>query len=406
VRGRGARWRLSVVRDNLRLSEACRWDPKGTAVTTKLQQARAARGWSQARLIRELQTTAKRDGFVLPAAESLRGQVSRWENGHVQPDEEYRRLLRLIYGLDDTGLGLSAAPSRPPAPLADCDQLRSRLAGAGRVDLELLQLLDEQTDRVRRLVRTLGAPALLEQMRGHIRQVQALLTHSVLDRDRRPLAAILADAAALAGWQALDVGDPAQAWNFHEVARRAALESGSPCLQAHAMGEHAFVLLDLGQPIQAVALLEEAKTLIPLVPARMRSWLHAAGAEAHAAAGQAAQARDEMDAAERHLPEHTDDGGTPYLSLDPVHLARWRGHTLTRLSDSSAVPVLTEALSHLDGSFARAEAGLRCDLAVALRQRNDVDGAAEHIRNARSLALQTGSLRQLRRLDLLSASAA
>lgn len=228
----------------------------------------------------------------------------------------------------------------------------------------------------------------------------------MLDRDRRPLAAILADAAALAGWQALDVGDPAQAWNFHVVARRAALESGSPCLQAHAMGEHAFVLLDLSQPVQAVALLEEAKTLIPLVPVRMRSWLHAAAAEAHAAAGHAAQARVEMDAAERHLPEHMDEGGTPYLSLDTVHLARWRGHTLARLSDSSAVPVLTEALSQLDGSFARAEAGLRCDLAVALRQQNDADGSAEQIRSAHALALQTGSLRQLRRLDLLSASAA
>jgi len=227
----------------------------------------------------------------------------------------------------------------------------------------------------------------------------------VLDRDRRPLAAILADAAALAGWQALDVGDPAQAWNFHEVARRAALESGSPCLQAHSMGEHAFVLLDLGQPIQAVALLEEAKTLIPLVPARMRSWLHAAAAEAHAAAGHAARARDEMDAAERHLPEHMDDGGTPYLSLDTVHLARWRGHTLARLCDSGAVPVLTEALVQLDGSFTRAEAGLRCDLAMALGHQQDVDGAAEQIRTGHALALQTGSIRQQRRLTALTSAA-
>lgn len=370
-------------------------------MTTKLQQARAARRWSQARLIRELQATAKRDGTTLPGADSLRGQVSRWENGHVQPEADYRRLLRLVYGLDDAGLGLTADAPRAPA-LVDSDELRAHLAGAGRVDLELLQLLDDQTDRVRRLDRTLGAPALLEQMRGHIAQVRDLLAHTVLDRDRRPLAGILADAAALAGWQALDVGDALQAWRFHEAGRRAAAESGSPCLQAHAMGEQAFVLLDLGQPRAAVALLDDARSVESRVPAQMRAWLHAASAEALAAAGDAASARSALSAAERTLPSQGDPA-TPYLSLDPVHLARWRGHSLTRLQDPAAVSVLTEALEQMDPSFTRANAALRCDLAQALLDQGDRDLAEAQVVAGRALALQTGSVRQQRRFDVLVA---
>jgi len=372
-------------------------------VTTRLKQARVDRGWSQGRLIGEMRSVASGYGIALPGAESLRGQLSRWENGHVQPDEEYRRLLRLVYGLDDAGLGFQTSGAAAPALASE--ELEGRLASAAAIDGELLRLLDGQTEAVRRLDRRLGAPALLEQMRGHISQVESLLAHAILDRERRPLAAVLADAAALAGWQALDVGDQAQAWRFHEIARRAARESGSPCLQAHAMGEHAFVLLDLSRPARAVELLAEAQTLGPLIPAQMRSWLHAASAEARAAAGDAAGARCELAAAERTLPNQGDMHDTPYLSLDDVHLARWRGHTLTRLHDPAAVPVLAEALEQLDPSFIRAEAALRCDLAAALLQDKNRDGAAVQIRTAQALAAQTGSVRQQRRLHTLVTAA-
>lgn len=372
-------------------------------MTTRLKQARVDRGWSQARLIGELRSVASRHGVALPGAESLRGQLSRWENGHVQPDDEYRRLLRLVYGLDDDGLGFNTSGAPMPTPASE--ELQNRLASAAAIDGELLRLLDEQTDTMRRLDRRLGAPALLEQMRAHISQVETLLAHAVLDRERQPLAAVLADAAALAGWQALDVGDQAQAWRFHEIARRVSRESGSPCLQAHAMGEQAFVLLDLDRPAQAVDLLTEAQTLAPLFPVQMRSWLHAASAEARAAAGDAAGARCELAAAERTLPNQDDMQSTPYLSLDEVHLARWRGHTLTRLRDPAAVQVLTEALEQLDPSFTRAEAALRCDLAAALLHDENRDEAVVQARAAQALAAQTGSVRQRRRLDALMTAA-
>ena len=96
-------------------------------------------------------------------------------------------------------------------------------------------------------------------MRAHVATLQGLMTHAVLDSTRRPIAAVLADAATLAGWQALDVGATVQAWGHYEVAKAAARESGDAALLAHAKGEQAYALLDVQRPADGVALLREAR---------------------------------------------------------------------------------------------------------------------------------------------------
>jgi hypothetical protein len=52
----------------------------------------------------------------------------------------------------------------------------------------------------------------------------------------------------------------------------------------------------------------------------------------------------------------------------------------------------------MDGTFARAEAGLRADLAQALYVRGERQEARRHLTRARELAQLTGSARQRRRL--------
>jgi len=133
-------------------------------------------------------------GLVLPGRESLKAQVSRWENGHVVPDAQYRRLLREVYGLNDADLGLVEEIAVLPALTAP-NELQDRLAASTAVDAELVSLLQAQTDTVRQLDRRLGAPVLLEQMRGHIAGLVDLLRHAVLAKERKPVAAVLADAA-------------------------------------------------------------------------------------------------------------------------------------------------------------------------------------------------------------------
>lgn len=76
---------------------------------TRLRSARQARGWSQVQLIHELSREAAADGLVIPGRESMRIMLSRWENGHVQPEETYRQYLCAVYGSDELSLGLTRA---------------------------------------------------------------------------------------------------------------------------------------------------------------------------------------------------------------------------------------------------------------------------------------------------------
>jgi hypothetical protein len=94
-------------------------------------------------------------------------------------------------------------------------------------------------------------------------------------------------------------------------------------------------------------------------------------------------------------------GERPYVALDQVHLARWRGHALARFGHLNAITVLTNALDHLDPTFVRAETALRVDLATALATNGDRDSARKHANHAATLATQVGSIRQRRRITAL-----
>jgi tetratricopeptide (TPR) repeat protein len=140
------------------------------------------------------------------------------------------------------------------------------------------------------------------------------------------------------------------------------------------------------------------------VPPSLRAWLHAAEGEALAALGRRDDAFRALESAEAVLPDQLDDA-LPYVMLDGSHLARWRGHCLARLGETSAIDDLTAALDAMgEGNYGRAEVGLRVDLALALGARGDVTEARHHAQRAAELAGRTGSMRQRRRIaELLSA---
>jgi len=74
-----------------------------------LQRERKRRGWSQARLCQELRKAAASQGYELPGDASLACMVSRWENGHCEPDILYRSLLCQVYGKTEEELGFTDA---------------------------------------------------------------------------------------------------------------------------------------------------------------------------------------------------------------------------------------------------------------------------------------------------------
>ncbi len=76
------------------------------------------------------------------APASLRTAVSRWENGHVIPDQHYRRLFRDIYGLTDAELGFEVRGTHGELEAAEGeDELRARILNSTRVDAGLVALM-------------------------------------------------------------------------------------------------------------------------------------------------------------------------------------------------------------------------------------------------------------------------
>lgn len=371
---------------------------------TPLRRTRNEFGWKVPRLIAALRRCAPRAGITLGSDKSLKTTISRHENGRVIPGEEWRKLYRLVYGRTDAELGFAASTAASTAA-APGDDLQHRLATAQRVDLKLVQQMRQQVHHIRLLDRRLGAPSLLEQTRSVMTTLTELVSYSLKPSVREALAAVLSDAAALAAWQALDIGAIHQAWGHYETAKTAAREAHSPMLLAHAMGEQVYALHDLGRLTDALSLVQEATRLTRNAgPRLLLSWLTAVEAETQAALADEACYRT-LERSADLLPDVTEDPDLPFIALDHAHHARWRGHCLAQLGDEEAINYLTEALTSMDKTFVRAAAGLRCDLAQALATRGEEDEARKHLRSARLLANQVGSIRQRRRIKSVGLAA-
>lgn len=368
-------------------------------MASRIKAARQDRGWSQTRLIAEMQRLAQRRGDQLPSLETLKSRVSRWENGHATPDDFYRQLLREAFGMDDAELGF-AAP-RQDALITAVDELQLRLSRTKAVDGALLKALQCQTEAIRVQDRQYGAGLLLEQLRGHVLNLDAHLRHSVFDQARRPLATMLADASALAGWQALDVGAIDQAWRSFELSTAAASIAGNRELVAFARLEQAHVLSELRFCGTAADLAEDvwSHTSRSLSGA-MRCWVAAAVAELVAGDRRKDRALTLLAEAERAEGELDHEKPT-YLVFDRTHLRRWIGHTLVIVHDKAAERALREAMDRMDPTFARASASLSLDLAAALMAKDERQEAGRLLSQGEQLARAVGSRRQLARAQKL-----
>lgn len=369
-----------------------------------LREARSVRGWSQERLVREIELYARQHAQGVASTASLRVYVSEWENGRRAISKRYAAILRPLLGVTDSEL-LDSPSVAAPAQADGYGDLLDRIDSARSISPTMIQSFMDQTELLRTMDRQMGAASLVDQMSGHLAALEEALTFSVLPDTRKPVALALAGAATLAAWQALSTGAIERAWRHYELGKRAAQEADAPMYLAHATGEQAYVLCDAGRPELAVSLVQDARRVggTRLSP-RLQAWLYAAEAELCAKAGQSDACRRALENATAVLP----DGDVPRdpdmlsIFLDRGHLARWRGNALALLGDADAVCSLYAALDQVDPTFVRAQAGLRCDLAQGHLVRGEFDQAREHLTQARLLCSRTGSVRHRRRVDLLT----
>jgi transcriptional regulator with XRE-family HTH domain len=339
------------------------------------------------------------------------GRISEVING-IRNIRDAKVFERIADGLDMPDharilLGLSPRQITPrtsqrgsaPASSGQDAELLRQITAARSIDSTVVRVIQGETDNIRLLDRRLGAPAVAGKLEAHVSHIETGLKYSLRPGNREQLARALADASALAGWQAIDMGRLPRAWTHFERATAAAREAGDPCLLAFAAGEQAYVLLDLHRPAEALAMVRAAyDETHAAIPHQVRGWLRAAEAEMAAAAGQEPICRKALDYATQEIGYGPAGEDLPYLALNETHLARWRGNCLVTFGDPQTAHDLSTALAAMDDSFTRAEASLRCDLAAALHVRGEQDEAKRHLKRAKELAQVTGSARQRRRV--------
>lgn len=368
----------------------------GGPAAEPLKVARLRLGWSQAAAMRRFQDAVTRHGATAPTGASLKRMFAYWEAGErAVTVPSYRLAFVDIYRAPPEALGFA-----PPDESGRIAEIRCSRFELVKVDADLVALFESQTQYLRMLDRRLGSAAQAALAQTHVAQIDSVL-HRSIGAERNSLAAALAEAAALAGWQALDRADLQTAWDLHETAKSAAHESGSPSVLAHVIAQQAFVLLDANKPDLAVDAITQAGAHASAVPPMMRSWLAAAEAESLAAAGRGDAARLRIDRAQNLLSDEGSDE-LPYLMLTEEHLARWRCHCLARLGDPDAVVSLPQARAG-EGDSVRAATSLHADLALALLHAGSLGEARDEAKVALEMAQRYGSARQRNRLHAILA---
>jgi hypothetical protein len=147
----------------------------------------------------------------------------------------------------------ASAPAGAHAPAAQDSDLLQRITAAKGIDPTVIRVLQGETT----LSACSTAAWARRLSRANSKPTSATWRPACLTRcargNRQQLAAVLADASALAGWRAIDMGRLPRAWAHFERATRAAREATDNCLLAFSAGEQAYVLLDLKQPTEALS---------------------------------------------------------------------------------------------------------------------------------------------------------
>lgn len=92
----------------------------------------------------------------------------------------------------------------------------------------MVAILATDTNNFRLLDRRLGSAVIADKMRAQISHIQRAHRHAIRPGIRARLAHVLAETESLAGWQAINTGALADAWNHYENAKAAAREADKP----------------------------------------------------------------------------------------------------------------------------------------------------------------------------------
>ncbi|MEV6489044.1 hypothetical protein AB0M20_10490 [Actinoplanes sp. NPDC051633] len=262
-----AQWEVDKGDDHMAFSQSSR-------AVTPLQAARLEVGWKQAQTIRALQHAAADEGIPIATERSLKTMLSRWENGHDQPDATSRRLLCYVYGQSVEQLGLQSAPATtvavrsvaPAVGIEIVDYFRNVLAEHLRADNlmgphHLIDVVHAQT-------------VLLDQMLANARgDVRAELLRLALRYNE------------FEGWLYQDACDVDQAMRYTDRSMEYALEIGDPWETTYVLMRKADIASDTDNANRVIGLTDAALRNAPPDAYRLKALVQRLRGRGHAQLG-------------------------------------------------------------------------------------------------------------------------
>jgi transcriptional regulator with XRE-family HTH domain len=365
---------------------------------TRLKDVRQARGWSQLRLIMELERVAQAHAVALPNRASLKTQVSRWENGHVVPHEPYASLLAEVYGLPLTELELPhgrvvlPAPPRPSTATLSC---------------ELLGCLDGLLGEYAKTDNAVGPGPLIGVVAQHLAELEqlALTARAPLQRSVLGLCSRYAE---FAGWLRQDAGDLAEAERWTDRALDFIEGVQDEPGRAYILMRKSAIAGERREHARSVTLAAAACRGGDAMPSHLKALVFRQLAIAQALASDAYESARAVDVA-LLAAEAEDELANPALAYcTPGYVLMEAGVAAARLGNYElAVARLGSASSVWPSGFERDRGLCLARLALAEAARGNLDGACGVGHSAVDLAAVTGSARTravLRSLDRRLAS--
>ncbi|WP_324612812.1 helix-turn-helix domain-containing protein [Streptomyces specialis] len=384
----------------------------GDTIGSLIKAARLERGWSQARLARELGVAEGRGRRGVD-----RGAVYRWERGTRVPDYWLPHLIQVL-GMDPARVRVAGSgPRTPRYPVQAADTVASvielgrtdlverrhfmasssyALAALGLPDLDALTRRTAasgpvtvgrgEVAAVRAMTKTLG-DAAAELGGGHARDLAVrYLTEDIArwlngrytQATGRELFTAAAELVHLAGWMAGDDGEQGLAQRYYAHSYRLAAEAGHAEVSATALRGLAVQAIDLGYRAAAVRLSEACVRLgRSLDDPRATAYYQATLADAAALDGDRATATTALVAATTAIERAPAAPGTSWAGhYTPRRWAHHAGMVLARLGDLDAAEEhLRLALDTAGLNRRRSRAIVLADLGTLHLRRGDAEGA-------------------------------
>ncbi|MFK8910289.1 helix-turn-helix domain-containing protein [Streptomyces sp. YS-3] len=373
-----------------------------------IRRERKQRGWSQARLAREVCRVAGVQGEPVG-----RQEVSRWETGKRTP-REWLSSIAAALGVPVDVLTGPQAPAEPPLPtLADYlpagDPLAPLSARTGRrIGMEQVDDLRQRVHGLRLADDVLAGGDLIRPALRELRSAVKLYRESSHSGEvGRELLRQIGELGQIAGWIASDAGKYSEAEQIYRLGLSAARQAEDHTLAANLAGALAYQLSNTGREVEGNQLARAALDVAGTdAPAKARALYLDRVAWAHTKAGEIQPAIRALGEAGEALSQDSKGSEAPaYLYwVDSGELQVMEARVYTELRRPlRAVPLLRDVLSRYDATHTRELALYLSWLAVALSDANEPEEAVTVAERVISLSADVASERTGERVRIVLA---